>query len=546
MDGACATALIQSLVWSSVVIAALGALIWLAPELSGWSIAALVAAAAPGLTAQLLQFRDGDRMRMVVLALWTLGGAFAAGLTGGIAGPLAAWCAAPLAAALAFDRRKLVSSGAALSLLAFALAIWASLTDRGVTPQPSVALWLGALSVGTTGTWIATGVTRALRDRTERAGVAEAAVARLESALAEQPHLIATLDATGRLSSAYGAPPPGFALEQLFAQGLIASAYHPDRPALQTALLRAATHGAAECGFTPWASLDRYAAITLRRLDDGRLIGVLRDASVQHAREAALDGARVEAENLNAGKSRFLANMSHELRTPLNAVIGFSDIMRQRLFGPMPEKYGEYAQLIHESGRHLLDLINDILDMSKIEAARYELHKESFDARDPVSAALRLVRLQAHEAEINLNGVLPSEPVIVEADQRALKQIVLNLLSNAMKFTPGGGSVTVSVAALSNMLEIMVADTGVGVAPEDLQRLGRPFEQAGDAMTKAKGSGLGLSLVRAFARLHGGEMMIESTLGEGTAVTVRMPVVVVQGENGPRRGAEIISFETRR
>ena len=544
-DDARATALLQSLVWSAVVIAALGLLIWLVPELSGAGLAALLIGAAPGLLTQLLRIRDGARARMLVLGFWTLGAALAAGLTGGLAGPLGPWCAAPLAAALAFDRRKLVSGGAALSLVAFALALWASLTDRGALPQPSVAIWLGALSVASTTAWMAAGVARALRERTERASLAQAGADRLEAVLAEQPHLIVTLDATGRLSSAYGAAPPGFSLDQLFTQGLIAAAYHPDRPALQTALLRAATHGSADCGFTPWASLDRYAAITMRRIEDGRLIGVLRDASVQHAREASLEGARAEADNLNAGKSRFLANMSHELRTPLNAVIGFSDIMRQRLFGPMPEKYADYAQLIHESGRHLLDLINDILDMSKIEASRYELHKEGFDARDPVSAALRLVRLQAHEAEINLNGVLPGDPVPVEADQRAIKQVVLNLLSNALKFTPGGGSVTVSLAAHGPMLEIVVADTGMGVAPEDLQRLGRPFDQAGDAMSRAQGSGLGLSLVRAFSRLHGGEMSIESALGEGTAVTVRLPVVL-QSDNGSHKGAEIISFETRR
>jgi cell cycle sensor histidine kinase DivJ len=544
-DPALASALLQNLAWSAAVLATLGLLIWLLPELSGWSIAALIAGAVPGLVAQTLRVRDSERGRLLTIGLWSLAAAFACGLTGGLAGPLAPWCAAPLAAALAFDRRKLVSGGAALSLVTFALSLWASLTDRGEPPQPSVAIWLGALSVGTTTAWMAASVARALRGRTERAASAEAALSRIERVLAEQPHLIITLDAAGKLSSAFGAPPPGFALEQLFTQGLIASAYHPERAALQTTLLRAATHGAAECGFTPWKALDRYAAITVRRLDDGRLIGVLRDASVQHAREAAIDAARTEAENLNAGKSRFLANMSHELRTPLNAVIGFSDVMRQRLFGPLPDKYGEYAELIHESGRHLLDLINDVLDMSKIEAARYELHKDIFDARDPVSAALRLVRVQAHDAEIALNGVLPGEPALIDADQRAIKQIVLNLLSNAMKFTPAGGSVTVTLTVDGGVLELVVADTGVGVAPEDLQRLGRPFEQAGDALSKAQGSGLGLSLVRAFARLHGGDMSIESTLGEGTAVTVRMPVMV-RDENGGRHGAEIIPIDRRR
>jgi cell cycle sensor histidine kinase DivJ len=544
-DPAHAAALLQHGVWSVGVLAALGLLLWLVPGLSASTVAALVVAAVPGIAAQGLRFRDGERLRIGLIGVWAFCAAFAAGVTGGLAGPLAGLCAAPFAAALSFDNRRLVSGGAALSLVAFALALWASLASGAALPDLSTAVWLGALAVGSVATWIAASITRALRGRSERAASAEVALSRLEYVLAQQPQLLLTLEATGRLSAAYGAPPPGFSLDQLFTQGLIASAYHPDRAGLQNALLRAATHGAAEFGFTPWASLDRFSAIALRRLPDGRLIGALRDASIQHAREAALEAARSEAENLNAGKSRFLANMSHELRTPLNAVIGFSDVMRQRLFGPMPERYAEYAELIHESGGHLLDLINDVLDMSKIEAARYELHKEVFDAREPVSAALRLVRGQAEDAEIALNGVLPTEPVHVDADQRAIKQIVLNLLSNAMKFTPAGGSITVVLNQDAGVLELCVADTGLGVAPEDLTRLGRPFEQAGDALSKAQGSGLGLSLVRAFSRLHGGEMTIESTLGEGTAVTVRLPVVVAE-EGGPRRGAEIIPIETRR
>jgi cell cycle sensor histidine kinase DivJ len=308
---------------------------------------------------------------------------------------------------------------------------------------------------------------------------------------------------------------------------------------VQTALFRAATHGYAEAGFAPREAPDRWVAIDLRRAGDRKLIGVLRDGSLQHAREALLETAKVEAENLAAGKSRFLANMSHELRTPLNAVIGFSDIMRQRLFGPLPERYADYAQMIHESGGHLLDLINDVLDMSKIEAERYELSLEPFDARDPVSAALRLVRLQAHEADISLRGILPPEPLLVEADRRALKQITLNLLSNALKFTPAGGSVTVTLVADGRNLELSISDTGLGVAPEDLLRLGRPFEQAGRSDQKSRGTGLGLSLVRAFAELHGGKMNIESTLGEGTAVTIRLPVVLEAGSKG-RQGAQVI------
>ena len=242
-----------------------------------------------------------------------------------------------------------------------------------------------------------------------------------------------------------------------------------------------------------------------------------RVAEAEAARDAAISDAR--------GKMQFLANMSHELRTPLNAIMGFSDMMRAKVFGELPPRYAEYAELIHEGGAHLLDLINDLLDVSKIEADKYELSREAFDAREAVGAALRILRQQADGAGVQLRGVLPAHPIEIDADRRALKQIVLNLVSNALKFTPAGGSVSVSLATAAGALEIAVADTGIGIAPDDLERIGRPYEQAGDAADRARGTGLGLSLVRAFARLHGGDMAIESRLGEGTAVTVRLPVL---------------------
>ncbi len=255
--------------------------------------------------------------------------------------------------------------------------------------------------------------------------------------------------------------------------------------------------------------------------------------AVQIDDRAKLEAERDEARAAQAAaeadakaKMRFLANMSHELRTPLNAIMGFSDIMRTRLFGELPPRYGDYPELIHESGRHLLDLINDVLDMSKIEADRYELARETFDAREPVNAALRILQIQAHEARVQLRGVLPPSELDVDADRRAIKQIVLNLVANALKFTPEPGGVTVTLQAAQGEMELVVADTGVGIAPEDLARLGRPFEQVGDAASRLSGTGLGLSLVKAFAKLHGGDMTIESRLGEGTAVTVRLPVLV--------------------
>ncbi|MBE7218441.1 MAG: HAMP domain-containing histidine kinase, partial [Caulobacteraceae bacterium] len=245
--------------------------------------------------------------------------------------------------------------------------------------------------------------------------------------------------------------------------------------------------------------------------------------AAERERDAAL-AERDAARDTAAARTRFLAQMSHELRTPLNAIIGFSDIMRSRLFGPLPERYGEYAGLIHESGEHLLSMINDVLDLAKTEAGRYELRRSVFDARDALNAALRLVRVQADEAGIDLRASPAPAPIMVDADERALKQMALNLLANALKFTPRGGHVTAAVAPVDGELQLQVADTGQGIPPADLERLGRPFEQAESARGRG-GTGLGLSLVRSFAELHGGAMRIESRLGAGTAVTVRMPVL---------------------
>jgi cell cycle sensor histidine kinase DivJ len=349
----------------------------------------------------------------------------------------------------------------------------------------------------------------------------------LEEELAAQPHLILTLSPEGRALSAYGTVPEGISLDGLFDVGLIDAAAMADQPALQEAIEAASRDGQGQAGFSPRHAPQAYAVIDLRCLADGRLSAILRDASLEHSREVRLETARIEADEMNAGKSRFLANMSHELRTPLNAIMGFSDIMRTQMFGPLTGKYAEYVGLIHESGRHLLDLINDVLDMSKIQAQRYELTREIFDIREPVSAALRLLRVQADEAGVKLRGSLPTVLIEANADRRALKQIVINLVSNAIKFTPAGGQITVNLQAYGDVLDLSVIDNGIGISAEDVSRLGRPFEQVGDTTRHMGGTGLGLSLVRAFSELHGGEMIIESRLGEGTTVTVRLPVLDV-------------------
>ncbi len=234
--------------------------------------------------------------------------------------------------------------------------------------------------------------------------------------------------------------------------------------------------------------------------------------------------AKQRAEMANVSKSQFLANMSHELRTPLNAIIGFSDLMKSQLLGPIgAPRYLEYAKDIHSSGTHLLSLINDVLDMSKIEAGRYTLHPEPLDGAEVMRASARFVRVRASEAGVALT-VAEAPELPIRADARALRQVLLNLLTNAIKFTPAGGAVDVSAAREGDGIVFRIADTGIGIAAEDLPRIGRRFEQVDNAVTrKGEGTGLGLALSRSLVELHGGALAIDSAVGRGTTVKVWLP-----------------------
>jgi two-component system, cell cycle sensor histidine kinase PleC len=233
---------------------------------------------------------------------------------------------------------------------------------------------------------------------------------------------------------------------------------------------------------------------------------------------------KTRAEEANQTKSKFLANMSHELRTPLNAIIGFSEIMESGMFGTLgSEKYQEYCHDILTSGHYLLEVINDILDMSKIEAGRMKLDMEPLDLSKTLAESLRVVSGRADDKNLLLDADIEGT-ISVVADRRAIKQIIVNLLSNAVKFTPDGGKVVVRSRQLPDSILLMIADTGIGIAPQSLARLGRPFEQVESQLTKTyHGSGLGLAIARSLTNLHGGTMRLRSRLGTGTVVCVSLP-----------------------
>ncbi len=263
--------------------------------------------------------------------------------------------------------------------------------------------------------------------------------------------------------------------------------------------------------------------------DDGdvvALFGIMQDMTERIAYENDLRIAKEQAEQAYASKTQFLANMSHELRTPLNAIIGFSEMVEHQLLGPIgTEKYLEYIAGIRESGEHLLDLISDILDMSKIEAGKYELMLEEVSILKTLQLGLHMMEGRGYEAKVKLSLEQEfDQDLKIIADRRAILQILLNLLSNAVKFTPEGGQITVKGIAREDYLSVKVIDNGIGIPANKLASVTRPFEQVSMSYARDhEGSGLGLAISKELAEMHGGTLFVESKVGEGTTVTVRMP-----------------------
>ncbi|HEY3147986.1 MAG TPA: ATP-binding protein, partial [Dongiaceae bacterium] len=297
----------------------------------------------------------------------------------------------------------------------------------------------------------------------------------------------------------------------------------------------------------------RWFSVLERRTADGGRVGLWTEITEQKRREfdlevsrqqlerqaaelitlaESLDAARAdavkakrEAERANMVKSHFLASMSHELRTPLNAIIGFSDVMKTEVFGPVsPPRYAEYVRMISDSGTHLLSLINDVLDLSKVEAGRMTLAIESLSTADIYGQALGLTQPLATQRSVKLTGRLNGERGVLHGDERAVKQILLNLISNAIKFTEPEGTVQLEITDNAEGAVLRVADTGVGMDETDLVKALEPYGQINSTVTrKSNGTGLGLPLAKRLAELHGGRLSLVSTKGVGTTVTVTLP-----------------------
>jgi cell cycle sensor histidine kinase DivJ len=467
--------------------------------------------------------------------------------TGGIESFAAVWLVAvPLEASLSASRRVVVFASALALSCAVALIVLGGL---GVLPEAAVSA---------PGVFMALGITSATLYAAALAFGAES-LARTGTALLnseEDRYRLLARNMSDVISrhrrngvvqfispaaeSLLGTP-----TSRLLGHGLFDRVHVADRPAYLTALSDAARGGAArsvEFRLRREAPHGRsgpadFIWVEMRcrpleqaaekpQLAESEVVAVMRDVTDRKVQEQALDLARTAAEQADASKTRFLATMSHELRTPLNAIIGFSEMIAQEdvlMIDAIRRK--EYAQLINDSGQHLLSVVNGILDMSKMESGNFEISPEPFAPRAALLNCCNLLALKAKENGIDLVTRAPEDLPVMTGDPRAFKQIVLNLVSNAIKFTERGGMVTVSAGVEGSRLVLRVADNGVGIAADDLKRIGDPFFQAGKTYQRRhEGTGLGLSIVKSLVALHGGEMTVQSKIDEGTTVAVALPL----------------------
>jgi cell cycle sensor histidine kinase DivJ len=484
--------------------------------------------------------RTGNFERAHLLSAAMLAGlvALIAGATGGIASFAAPWLAViPFEASLSATRRVVLAT-IALALGA-SLALW-GLGAVELLPSPemsSTARLFGILSAALYAGAVALGVTALVR-RGEHVKLAgEARYHLLARNMTDVITRHARNGAVTFISPAaerlVGAPSVG-----LLGHGLFERVHIADRPAFLTALTDAAggrpssvqyrlRHGPADNDREPvfiWVET-RCRSLSGTAAGENEVVAVTHDVSRIKQDTIDLEAAHAAAERANEAKSRFLATVSHELRTPLNAIIGFSEMLRkERALALDSVRREDYARMIHESGEHLLAVVNGILDVSRIEAGRFELKPETFAIGPLVESCHEMMLLRAQQAGIRLDiRVEPDLPEIV-ADKLALRQVMINLIANAVKFTLRGGTVDISVRWSGSTLLLLVADNGIGISESDLAQVGNPFFQAASSFDRPhEGTGLGLSVVKGLVELHGGQFEIKSRLGEGTRVLVRLP-----------------------
>jgi cell cycle sensor histidine kinase DivJ len=494
--------------------------------------------------------RTGELIRAHVLSaasiiLLVMPVAFA---TGGIVSFAVPWLViVPLEAAFAGSRR-VIAAAVALSLAAAAVLV--GVEAAGWLPasplSPEATRWMLLVGASSAALYAAALAARANafgRDVVEDSRRGEARY-RL---LAEHMHdLITRHTRSGNVIFASPAAErlAGVDPAVLLGQGLFDRIHIADRPAYLSALSAAAASDAetsvrfrlrkdTAAGTAPawlWAEMRCRAIEEDGTWTDGaterHVVSVTRDIEERVAHEAELLAAREEADRASMAKTHFLANISHELRTPLNAIIGFSEILATPELARMDAaRQTEYAHLIHESGLHLLAVVNSILDMSRIESGNFSIVPEPFALAPLVDTCRQLFTLKAAQANVAIRVDLPEDLPEIMGDSRACRQILINLLSNALKFTPAHGSVTIAARCNGGFVSITVTDTGIGVAPDELQRLGEPFYQARASYDRPyEGTGLGLSVVKGLVNLHGGLFSIDSRLGEGTVVRIQLPM----------------------
>ena len=482
--------------------------------------------------------------------------------TGGIASFAAIWLVVvPLEAALSASRR-VVTLASILTLSAVAVLL--TLGAFGLQPPESMTAGehgaLAALGIVTAALY-ATGLALGAEQLTRTGeGLRNAEEERYRLLARNMTDVITRHGRNGAVLFVSPAAEPllGVPVNQLVGHGLFDRVHVADRPAYLTALADAAALGEdrsvefrirRDGGAEPYGAHFTWIEMRCRPLEPGPatserdVVAVLRDVSERKINERALEIARKESERVNNAKSRFLATMSHELRTPLNAIIGFSDMLGNDSIELDVAREREYAMLINESGRHLLSVVNGILDMSKMETGNFEITPEPFAPGPAIRSCCDLLVLKAQEAGVELSTRIAAELPEIVADRRAVNQILINLISNAIKFTPRGGCVSIGARCDGSRLAVTVEDTGVGIGEADLPRLGEAFFQARASYDRRHdGTGLGLSIVKGLVRLHGGDMDIRSRLGAGTQVTVRLPIDC----EGHRPPLEPIKLKTER